>query len=78
VAMVNFDWLFLQFHRLFFTGETWRLSSTDYLLRMFPEGFFNDATLFVAGAIIVEALAIGGAGLAFVLIKRKRGEATIT
>ena len=77
-AMVNFDWLFDQFHYLFFTGETWRLSSTDYLLRMFPEGFFNDATLFVAGAIIVEAMVIGGIGLGFVLIKRKKGKAVST
>jgi len=70
-ALVNFDWLFVKFHHLFFTGETWRLSSTDYLLRMFPEGFFNDATLFIVGAIIFEALVIGGAGLGFVLVKRK-------
>jgi len=77
-ALVNFDWLFVKFHQLFFTGETWRLSYTDYLLRMFPEGFFNDTTLFVAGAIIVEALVIGGAGLAFVLIKRKKREAIPT
>jgi integral membrane protein (TIGR01906 family) len=77
-AMVNFDWLFVKFHQLFFTGETWRLSSTDYLLRMFPEGFFNDATLFIVGAIIVEALVIGGAGLGFVLIKRKREKAVPT
>ena len=74
-ALVNFDWLFVKFHQLFFTGETWRLSSTDYLLRMFPEGFFNDATLFIVGAIIVEALVIGGAGLGFVLIRRKRKKA---
>ena len=77
-ALLNFDWLFVGFHHLFFSGETWRLSSADYLLRMFPEGFFNDATLFVAGAIIVEALVIGGAGLAFVLIKRKKREAIPT
>lgn len=74
-AMVSFDWLFDQFHYLFFTGETWRLSSTDYLLRMFPEGFFSDATLFIAGAIIVEAVVIGGIGLGFVLMKRKKGKA---
>ena len=77
-ALVNFDWLFVKFHQLFFTGETWRLSSTDYLLRMFPEGFFNDATLFIVGAIIVEALVIGGAGLGFVLIKRRKEKAVST
>ena len=77
-AMVSFDWLFDGFHRLFFTGETWRLSSTDYLLRMFPEGFFNDATFFVAGAIIVEAMVIAGVGLGLVLIERKKRKAVPT
>ena len=76
--LVNFDWLFVGFHHLFFSGETWRLSSTDYLLLMFPQAFFNDAALFVAGAIIVEALVIGGIGLGFVLTKRKKGKAIST
>jgi len=30
------------------------------LLLMFPQGFFNDATLFLAGGTILEAAIIGG------------------
>jgi len=71
-ALVNFDWLFLGFHRLFFGGDTWILDpATDYLIMMFPPGFFYDAALFVVGAIIVEALIIGGIGGFFVLRRRR-------
>lgn len=71
-ALVNFDWLFLGFHRLFFGGDTWILDpATDYLIMMFPPGFFYDAALFVVGAIIVEALIIGGLGGFFVLRGRR-------
>ena len=71
-ALVNFDWLFLGFHRLFFGGDTWILDpATDYLIMMFPPGFFYDAALFIVGAIIVEALIIGGIGGFFVLRRRR-------
>ena len=69
VALVNFQWLFLSFHRLFFSGDSWILSG--YLPQMFPEGFFYDAVLFIGGAIIVEALVIGVIGGFFVLSRRR-------
>ena len=69
VALVSFDWLFLNFHRLFFSGDSWILSG--YLPQMFPPGFFYDAALFIVGAIIVEALVIGGMG-GFVVLRRVR------
>lgn len=73
-ALVNFDWLFLGFHRLFFSGDTWILNpATDNLIVMFPPGFFYDAALFVIGAIIVEALIIGGIGGFFVFRGRRAG-----
>jgi integral membrane protein (TIGR01906 family) len=73
-ALVNFDWLFLWFHRLFFTSDTWMLNpATDYLMMMFPPGFFYDAALFIAGATIAEALVLGGIGGFFMLRRRTRG-----
>jgi integral membrane protein (TIGR01906 family) len=71
VALVNFDWLFLGFHRLFFGSDTWILNpATDYLIMMFPEGFFSDAALFVVTATVVEALVIGG--IAGFFVRRRR------
>ncbi|MDP2744669.1 MAG: TIGR01906 family membrane protein [Dehalococcoidia bacterium] len=61
VTLVGFDWLFLQFHLLSFSNEFWMLDpATDYLIRMVPQGFFYDATLFVTLATLVEAVLLGG------------------
>ena len=55
-ALVGFDNLFQVFHQLSFSNDLWRLDSrTDYLVRIFPEDFWFDATMFVA------TLAVGGA-----------------
>ena len=71
-ALVNFDWIFLWFHRLFFTSDTWVFNpATDYLIMMFPEGFFYDAALFIAGANVAEALVLGGIGGFFILRRRR-------
>lgn len=71
-GFVGFDWLFLQFHYLAFNSDTWRLDpTTDYLIRMFPEGFFRDAGLFVGIASVVEALLVGGLA-GFFLVRRRR------
>jgi len=44
-AMLNFDQFFLQFHRLSFTNELWQLDpSQDYLIMLFPRGFWYDAS----------------------------------
>ncbi|MBA7594154.1 hypothetical protein ES703_01092 [subsurface metagenome] len=68
-ALVNFQWLFGAFHRLFFSGDSWILSG--YLPRIFTEGFFSDAALLIIGAVVVEALVIGAIGGFFVLRGRR-------
>ncbi|MBM2831389.1 MAG: integral rane protein [Dehalococcoidia bacterium] len=61
VTLVGFDWLFLQFHLLSFSNEFWMLDpATDYLIRLVPQGFFYDATLFVTLATLVEAVLLEG------------------
>jgi integral membrane protein (TIGR01906 family) len=72
-ALVNFQWLFLGFHQLFFGGDSWMLDPSDYLIRMFPQGFFYDATLFIAGATALEAVVIGGIGGLFMLRGKRAG-----
>ncbi len=42
----DFNQLFLQFHFLAFTNDLWMLDpTTDYLIMLFPEGFWFDAAL---------------------------------
>jgi len=74
IALVDFDQFFLLFHLVSFRNDLWQLYPGDKLLAMFPEGFFNDAALFVGGAIILEAIIIGVA--AWALLRRK-GKAKI-
>ncbi|NSW51191.1 MAG: TIGR01906 family membrane protein [Anaerolineae bacterium] len=60
---VNFDWLFTEFHHLFFEGETWIFLTSDTLIRLFPEKFWMDAfiaafsiTLLGAGLLIWQGV----------------------
>jgi integral membrane protein (TIGR01906 family) len=60
-ALFGFERFFLLFHLVSFSNEYWMLDpAKDYLIRLFPEGFFYDAALFGFGAIMLEALLIGG------------------
>ena len=64
-ALVGFDTLFLLFHRISFANDLWQLNPrTDYLLIMFPLGFWFDATMRVAltataGALLLTAITAG-------------------
>ena len=61
VAMVGFDRVFLAFHLLSFSNDLWQLDPrTDYLIAMFPQAFFFDATMLIAlstigGAVLLTA-----------------------
>ncbi len=60
-TLLGFDQLFLQFHLISFTNPFWQLDpATDYLIMLFPQGFFYDATVFCALATAVGALVLGG------------------
>jgi integral membrane protein (TIGR01906 family) len=60
---VDFNAFFLQFHLLSFANDFWQLNpATDYLLMMFPEGFWLDATMFIAIGTGVIAILLGGCG----------------
>lgn len=63
VIMLDFDRFFLQFHLLSFANDLWMLDpSTDYLIMLFPRGFWFDAALFCALGTVVGALILGGSG----------------
>lgn len=65
----GFDELFLRFHFLAFTNDLWLLDpSRDYLIMLFPEGFWFD-TAMLFGQVTAGA---GGALLASGLVGLKR------
>jgi len=70
-AVTDFDSLFLLFHLVSFSNELWQLSPGDRLLLMFPQGFFNDAALFIAAAAIGEAIIIGGVAWGVLVLRRR-------
>ena len=56
-ALIGFEQLFRAFHLVSFSNDLWQLDPrTDYLIAMFPEGFFLDATIWIAGSTVVEAV----------------------
>ncbi len=56
-SLVGFDRLFLAFHLVSFSNDLWQLDpSRDYLIAMFPQAFFFDATMLIAVAVVVEAV----------------------
>ncbi len=60
-ALLNFDQLFLQFHLISFTNELWMLDPTkDYLIMLFPQGFWYDAAILCAGITAGLAVILGG------------------
>jgi integral membrane protein (TIGR01906 family) len=70
-----FRWLFYLFHVISFRNSLWQLDPrTDNLLRMFPEGFWFDATMMIAVATVAEALLLTGASwLALRYMARRDG-----
>ena len=75
-TLLNFDRLFLQFHLLSFTNELWQLDpSKDYLIMLFPRGFWYDAALFCAVATGVGAVVLGGVSGGYLRFSRSRATA---
>ena len=57
VSLASFQQLFLLFHQLSFANDLWILNPhTDYLLILFPGGFWFDATMRVALTSILGAV----------------------
>jgi len=62
VFAVAFDQAFLAFHEVFFPQGNFLFGPDSNLLRLFPEGFWFDASLTAGIAIILTALAVVLAG----------------
>lgn len=67
-ALLSFDTLFTRFHLISFANDDWMLDPrTDYLIRMFPFGFWFDAALGLAATTMAQA---GGLTVVGLLLRR--------
>lgn len=58
-AIVDFDGAFTLFHQISFRNDLWQLNPyQDYLLLLFPEAFFFDATMAIALMTALEFAAV--------------------
>jgi integral membrane protein (TIGR01906 family) len=71
--LLGFDQLFLQFHLISFTNPFWQLDPrTDYLIMLFPQGFWYDAALFCVLATTSGTVVLGG--VAGVYLHKTKGQ----
>lgn len=69
-AATGFNTLFLKFHQLSFSNDFWQLDPhRDYLVMMFPIGFWFDATIRVAATALGGALVLSSASGAYLLYR---------
>ena len=59
MILLGFDGFFLRFHEVFFSGDTWRFSDTDTLLRIYPETFWQDTAKLAAAIVVAQAIVVG-------------------
>ena len=57
LMVFGFDRLFIAFHLISFSNDLWQLDPRRHMLiAMFPQNFFFDATLMVAGLTVIESV----------------------
>lgn len=58
LILVVFGWnlFFESFHRILFEGDSWQFSTSDTLIRLFPQQFWFDAALAIGAITVVGAV----------------------
>ncbi len=54
--LLNFDSFFLQFHQLFFEGDSFAFRFDDTLIRLYPEQLWSDASILIGALTAVMAV----------------------
>lgn len=71
-AILGWEAFFTQVHALFFAAGTWTFRLDDTLIRLFPEQFWTDAAISVAGIVLlVTTLTVA---LGWPVASRRQGE----
>ena len=74
-TLLGFDQLFWQFHLISFTNELWQLDPTkDYLIMLFPRGFWYDTTVFCALITTGLAIILGGVSGGYLRFSRNKAK----
>ncbi len=74
IALVGFDSAWDRLHELVFTNDLWRLDpQQDRLIQMFPEPFWQEATLIAGGATLVQAAALVAVAGTYLWFRRTPG-----
>jgi integral membrane protein (TIGR01906 family) len=72
--LVAWERFFADFHRLFFSGESWRFPSSDTLIRLYPDAFWTGVAALLAGGTVALALLTLAAGTLWLRALRRRAE----
>ena len=56
LAVLNFGTFFTDFHELFFAQGNWTFHANDTLIRLYPEQFWMDAGIVIAGLVLITSL----------------------
>ena len=64
-VVISFNSLFTDFHRIFFSGDSWLFLFSDTLIRLFPIKFWQDAFIWMGVFTILFAFLIGYLGNRF-------------
>lgn len=72
-ALADFDQLWTQFHKVAFDNNLWLLDpDTDRLIQMFPEPFWQDVSIWVGAATLLEMGALALASGVYLLFTRRQ------
>ncbi len=56
LIVASWDTFFTDFHRMFFEGDSWQFSTSDALIRLFPEQFWFDTAITIGLLTVIGAL----------------------
>ena len=73
VILLGCDGFFTRFHEVFFSGDSWRFSSSDTLIRIYPEQFWVDVSRITAVFAVAQAIALAAVSWWWLRTARRGG-----
>jgi integral membrane protein (TIGR01906 family) len=60
LMLTSWEVFFTGFHELLFPPDTWTFPTSDTLIRLYPERFWMDVGMTIVGAVLAQAVLVGG------------------